>query len=400
MQHVNEVSEDTGTPGQGTLVQGLVLVSTAWLAVTATSLIAPVLPQMAAAFKDIPNSAEIIQISVALPALVVSLLSGFWGFLVDRIGRRGLLLFSLILYAAAGLAPIGLSDLKMILLSRAFVGIAEGIVMTAGTTLITDFFSGKRREHWFAAQTGSATLMSVVFVAIGGILGEYGWRAPFFVYLLPLVLFPFVVFTIKGATRRTTTLAALPAPWAKLIAPLIVTLFGAACFYVVVIQISFIMTNIGITAPAQIGLGSAIAAAAVACGSVLFRLLSRVSSAGRLLVSFALSAIGFGGLAYAHDFNSLVLYASINSLGGGLALPTLLTWTAPLLGAQHTGKSIGAWNVAFYMGQFLSPLAVILLTRITGTTQHMFQILSAACAVAWVLAGISAFRPVGRRAIS
>ncbi len=390
MLHVSDGSEQVESQAKGTFVQGLALVSTAWLAVTATSLIAPVLPRMAEAFKDVPHSADTIQILVALPALVVALFSGVCGLLVDRLGRKSFLLVGLLLYAAAGLAPTWLTDLHLIIASRVLVGVAESIIMTSGTTLLSDFFPGPSRARWFAVQTGSATLMSVVFVALGGMLGEFGWRAPFYFYALPLVLFPLILLLIKEPARTVVTTAKSPVTWSSLIVPILATLFGAICFYVVVIQISFILTRNGVTSTSQIGLGSAIAAAAVAVGSVLFRLLGAASTAVKLAISFALSAAGFYYLSQAHDFQGIVIGAAINSLGGGLALPTLLTWAATRLGKAHTGKAVGAWNTAFFLGQFLSPISVIVITTKSGGTSNMLLGFAIACAVALLMAVVGA----------
>lgn len=181
---------DYRVPGFG---QGMTLVSTAWLAVTATSLLAPILPQMTAHFGSTPMAKELVQMTVAIPALVVALVSPFLGAMADRVGRRTFLIAGLALYAVAGLAPLWLQTLGQILLSRAFVGVAEAAIMMAGSTLIADYFTGGARDKWYALQTGTTTLVSVVVLAAAGMLGEMSWRMPFWVYTLPLVLLPFVI---------------------------------------------------------------------------------------------------------------------------------------------------------------------------------------------------------------
>jgi len=368
-------------------LQGLILVSVAWLAVMATSLIAPVLPLMARHFADTPNAKELVQLTVALPALMVALFAVPIGLLIDRLDRIRVLIGGLLLYAAAGLAPTLLDTLPAILASRCVVGLAEAVVMTAGTALLADLFDGPSRERWFALQTGSATLVSVVVLALGGALGEVNWRTPFFVYALPSILAVLVWRLVSrpvhlaGASANRET--AIAGGWGGLAAPALTTLLASVAFYVVVIQLPFLLTTRGYAAPSQIGVGAALAAAAVPLGSVLFRILAKRGVAARMAVSFALSAVGFLLMAHQTDYAGTLAGAFINGVGSGLALPTLLTWATGGGDAHRRGRSTGAWNTAFFLGQFLSPIVFAMLSLAHGADSAL-RLLAGACALAFV----------------
>jgi len=379
-------------------LQGLILVSVAWLAVMATSLIAPVLPLMARHFADAPNAKELVQLTIALPALMVALFAVPIGLLIDRVDRIRVLIGGLLLYAAAGLAPTLLDTLPAILASRCVVGVAEAVVMTAGTALLADLFDGPSRERWFALQTGSATLVSVVVLALGGALGEVSWRTPFFVYALPSIL----AVLVWRLVSRPVDVAGVPASqepvvdggWSALTAPALTTLLASVAFYVVVIQLPFLLTTRGYAAPSQIGLGAALAAAAVPLGSVLFRILARRSVAARLAISFAPSAAGFLLMAHQTGYAGTLAGAFINGVGSGLALPTLLTWATGGDNAHHRGRSTGAWNTAFFLGQFLSPIVFGMLSLAQGA-ETALRLLAGVCAVAFV-ASLAALYRQGR----
>jgi MFS family permease len=380
---------EAGRSAPAGIWEGLILVATAWLAVMATSLIAPVLPTMARHFSQVPQGAALVQLGVALPALMVALLSSPVGWLTDRLGRRALLIGGLVVYAIAGLAPTWLDTLPAILISRCLVGAAEAIVMTAGTALVADSFSGAARERWFAIETGSATLVAVVVLAAGGSLGELGWRAPFFAYALPLLLAILVWLFIREPTRQAAQDAgAGAAPWRRLVIPVGTTLFAGTAFYVVVIQLPFLLTSRGYPAPAQIGFGAAIAATAVPVGSVLYRLLRRISAPGKLILSFGLSAVGFAVMALRQDYVGTLVGATINGAGSGLALPTLLTWAATALAPKYRGLSTGAWTMAFFAGQFFSPIVFLGLAAKAGPSGALL-LFAAACALGLVLCALS-----------
>jgi hypothetical protein len=52
----------------------------------------------------------------------------------------------------------------------------------------------------------------------------------------------------------------------------------------------------------------------------------------------------------------------VAQIGCGLLIPTLLTWCLSQLAYEHRGKGIGVWHTAFFLGQFLSPFVISILT--------------------------------------
>ncbi len=390
----------TSTREAGSL-QGWILVSTAWLAVIATSLIAPVLPRMAQHFEAVANATSLIQLSIALPALFVALFAAPLGVFADRIGRRTVLWMGLIAYALVGIAPLWLDSLPMILVTRCGVGIAEAAVMTAGTAMLGDYFKGASRERWFAVQTGSATIVAVGILTLGGFLGEISWRAPFAVYGLPLIMAAFVLLFTWEPRQGPSAVDAPEEPqgalrWKALLSACVVTLFGSMAFYVVIIQLGFILTSRGFSSPSLIGLGSAVAAAAVPIGAVLFRILGRASVSRKLMISFTISAAGFALIAFTRDYPLTILGAAINGVGSGIALPTLLTWAVGGLDQSQRGRASGAWNSAFFLGQFLSPISVLALAAALGGPQNAVLAYGAACGVAALIAMTISLRTPAR----
>ena len=85
---------------------------------------------------------------ITVPALCVALFSIPAGWLGDRIGRRKMLIWSMVLYIFVGIMPYFLTNLTQILWSRIAVGIVEALLMTLSTTLIGDFFNGQSRDRW------------------------------------------------------------------------------------------------------------------------------------------------------------------------------------------------------------------------------------------------------------
>ena len=160
------------------------------LSVMGIVVLIPVLPQLMQHFQHVPDHQYLIQGGVlTMPALCIALFSPLAGWLADRLGRRRILIASMVVYGVVGIAPAFLDDLYAIIATRVAVGICEAVIMTVSTTLIGDYFSGHAREKWLASQTAVASLSSLALIGIGGVLGSlYGWRGPFLVYLFGALL--------------------------------------------------------------------------------------------------------------------------------------------------------------------------------------------------------------------
>jgi len=387
-----------------TALQAWVLVFASYLSMVAAVAIGPVLPKLAQHFRDDPRVAILTSLVATLPALFVALLSAPIGFLADRIGRRQLLIVAVSVYGICGLAPMWLPSLRGIVLSRAGVGITEAAIMTCGTTLLGDYFYGDARERWFAVQTGSSTFAAIAVVAVAGALGENSWRAPFAMYGLAFALVPFVIFTLWEPARLQAAIKAhvprkansAQMPWRRLLFICAVTIFASTAFYVLVVQLGFLLTERGIASTARIGVGASLAALGVPVGAALFRLL-RLSIIGKLTVSFALSSIGFFMVGFADGFTPTVIGAAVNGVGSGLVLPSLITWALSQLSLEVRGRGTGIWNTAMFLGQFLSPLIILALKNASGSLSGAIIIYAVACAAAGAIGSIYLISVAGRR---
>lgn len=373
---------DHGTPARGIL---LCLLST--LSVAAALLIAPVLPAIAAAFPHDPMAQTKSVLALAVPALVVAITAPIAGHIVDRVGRKGVLLASLVIYLICGLLPFVLSDLNQIIASRLGVGLAESGFMTASTALIGDYFKGARREHWLVVQTSTASVAAVVLVAVGGILGGFGWRTPFAVYGLALLFLPLVMLLVREPKKETVS-ADVPAgkfPLGQVLPLYVIGLFAAILFFLVPIQTPFLLTQRGMGAPQIIGLTSAAGGIAVPVGGLIFKFLSKWRLAHILSVAFALIAVGVA--LFAGDGRYVVTCAGIviTGIGCGITLPAVLTAIMSKLSFAQRGRGTGGWQTAFFLGNFASPVIVLVLTAKLGGLPTALLAFAGAGALAFVI---------------
>lgn len=361
-----EVAVDPATGRPAGRAQALVLLLSSCLAVLGAVLLAPVLPHIEDAFAGTPGVKALTPIVLTAPALVIGLTATVAGRIVDRLGRKRLLVGALVVYALVGTAPLWLDSLQLIVVSRVLVGLTEAAIMTCCTTLLADYFHGSQRERYFGLQVVFTTVAATIFFAVGGALGASNWRTPFWLYAVSLLLAVAAAkFVWQPAPRaqeaaRTEKLPSLP--WRTLRTPVIVTLLGGLVFYVLIVELSFKLDDIGVKSTATIGAVSAVASLGTAVGGFLFGRLATRGPVVTVPLAFGLSGVGLVGMGLATNVAVVVMFAVITGFGNGLILPSLLTWALRPLTFEQRGRGTGVWTSAFFIGQFFCPLVVLALT--------------------------------------
>lgn len=374
--------QPAGTP------QAIVLLLASCLSVLGAVLLAPVLPRIQDAFAGTPGVNALTPMVLTVPALVIGLTATFAGRVVDRLGRKRLLVGALVVYAVVGTAPLWLPSLPLVVASRVLVGLTEAAIMTCCTTLLADYFHGADRERYFGLQTVYTTVAATVFLGVGGLLGSWGWRTPFWLYAVSLPLAVVAARVIWQPAQHTREQLP-PMPWRGLLVPVGVTLVGGLVFYVLIVELSYVLDGVGVTSTATIGLVGAIGSLATAVAAYLFARVARLGPAVTVPAAFALSGLGILGLALAPSVPVVVLGAVVAGLGNGLLLPALLTWALGNLTFEQRGRGTGVWTSALFIGQFFCPLAVLALAgAITGLSSALVVVGTAALVVA---AGIRAY---------
>lgn len=141
---------------------------------------------------------------ITLPSLGVVLFAPLAGRLIDRKGPYTTILWGLIPYAVFGLTGAFLNNPYLVTIDRLLLGAATAAVAASGTALIAILFHDDMRMKMIAWQGMAIELGGVLFLSIGGILGEQGWRWPFLIYGLALICAIFIIRTIRITHQPTS----------------------------------------------------------------------------------------------------------------------------------------------------------------------------------------------------
>ena len=392
-------AEQQETGNQGGSRSRLVLLTLLFastLTIMSGATISPSLPGIQEQFSGTANAELLTRLVLTIPALFIAICAPVAGTLVDRLGRKPVLLSSVILYGMAGGSGLVLSNLYAILVGRAFLGIAVAGVMTSATALIADYYSGQERSRILGIQAAFMGFGGVAFLAFGGILAGVDWRGPFAIYLVALLLAPLVALRLHEPSRGSQEASGSGGADGSnggagrllaLIYPL--AILGMVVFYIVPTQLPFYFGGSFSVGATGSGLAIALLSLFQSFAALSYGRISRLGYRAVAVVTFVLIGVGYAMIGFASGLTLAVAGLVVGGCGVGLLLPNLNNWISSGTPEATRGRALGGLTAAIFLGQFLSPLLSqpVGASYGFGTAFVVAAVLAAALAVFVALAG-------------
>ena len=169
------------------------------LSAMGVTLILPVMPSMASVFG---LSVAEVGLVVVCFTLAEATMTPVAGILSDRFGRRAILLPSLFVFALGGVLCLFADTWKEVLACRIIQGIGAGPLGVLYTILAADMVDDAHLPRIMGRLTAVSSLGTVLYPIVGGLLGEFSWRAPFLVFTLALPTIAFSFFVKLGHAHK------------------------------------------------------------------------------------------------------------------------------------------------------------------------------------------------------
>lgn len=322
------------------------------------------------------------------------------GYLADRLSRRRILLFAVVMWSLVTALSGTATGFASLLVWRALTGLGEGGYFPTALSLIGDLFEKNQRGKAIALHGVCTTLGGAAGLALGGILvGEFGWRMPFFLAIAPGLLLAGVLFVRfaepprgqkeagpaadPGGPRRSYLAIATSTP-----VLLISLAAGAAAFSmnaVYTFMPSFLQDAHHLS-EGEAGVLTGVAFAATMLGQLAGGfssdgLANRITGVRPLLVAAAYLLAAPAVLAIAHlPLAGLAVAAyAVTQVGRGFAEPNLYGTVMDSVPAHERGTAQGFLLAMTFAGSTAGPGIAGLLQE-TGYPA-MFHLLAAAAAV-------------------
>jgi MFS family permease len=347
----------------------LTLLLASSLTVMAGATVAPALPAMQQHFAkeiaDVDTRTTLVKLVITLPALFIVIGSPIAGIVVDKFGRKPLLLIAAGLYGLAGSSGLYLEGLSAILFGRALLGLAVAGVMVSATTLIADYYSGSARAAFMGLQAGFMGLGGVLFLTLGGALAQNNWHLPFGIYFFSWLIFPLIFIFISEPHREESTNSTNPEsppkkstmPTTAIAVIYILTTLCQIAFYLIPVQLPFFLQKLVQALPTQSGMAIALCTLFGAIASVAYgKLKQRMDFIGFLPLSFGLIGCGYLAIGRSGSWGQVLVGLAIAGMGLGMLMPNMTVWLSSIVPDASRGKALGGLSTAMFLGQFLSPI--------------------------------------------
>ncbi|WP_394361950.1 MFS transporter [Amycolatopsis sp. SB7-3] len=328
------------------------------LTIMAAAIIAPSLPAMREDFADTPGSGLLVRLALTVTSLAIAISAPLSGIVADRVGRRPLLLTGLGLYAVSGTAGFFVDDLYLLLITRAALGLAVGGIMTAVSTLITDWFTGGRRASFLGLQQAFASLGGVVFLPLAGLLATVSWHAPFWIYSVSAIVAVFAIVSLREPERNSPAVGEGGRLPARVVGAYVLAFVVTLAFYMAPTQLPFLLEGFG-SGPVVVGAVVAGSTLTGVVGALAFpRLRRRLGPTAITTVSVALMGAGWLVIGTAGTVAQVVTGLLAGGLGVGFVVPNLNLLLAESADPARRGRVLSGLVTGIFLGQFLSPLVV------------------------------------------
>lgn len=378
----------------------IVILCSSMLTIMGAAAVAPALPEMLEYFADVPNASLLVSMVVTLPALGIIISSPFIGILADRYSRKKMLMISLAIFAIVGATGAFLNTLYVILAFRALLGIGIAGMTICATSLLADNYSGAELKKKIGLQSASMGFGAVVLEVTGGALADISWHAPYYIYLIALIIIPAAMLSISESKNRNAknnqrghkSAGNLMKP--KQVSLRIIALIYIATFTLMVLffsvptKLPFVLSEKGISSALMIGMLISIPGFFATIGGLGNMRISRYLSEMKTnLLFFIMLGTGIFILSIAPDLTTLITGLIITGIGFGVINATNLSWLGRIAPQNSRGKIFSGFTTVLFLGQLVSPIVIQPILK-TGTLYDAYAFLGVAGIILGLVFGL------------
>ena len=328
--------------------------------IVAYSVAVPVLPDLGRRLGASPTMIGLLFASFGVTLLTVSIPMGA---ISDRVGRKGPLVWGLVVLAASTVLFAYANSLPWLFAARLVQGAADAITWVVGFALIADLYGPAERGRVTGIVMSGTSVAFMVGPSIGGWLYEAGgMRLPFLVVALLAAIGAAGCLWFQPPPRRVEQ---EPVPVATVLRDPSVTAC-AALVVAIASTLSMIEPNFALHLQTNLHFGPArvgLVFAAAAVGNTMFhplfgRMADRFGARRMTLLGLVLTACALPLLGRAWSFESAVGVTVLQTAALAVAITPSLAYmgeAASNAGIGSFGVSYGIYNMAWAVGLLGGP---------------------------------------------
>lgn len=301
------------------------------------------------------------------------------GVLCDKLGRRNLTIFGILLVVISAVLCGAAQNFYELIFFRLLMGVGMSMWVISRQAMIADSIDPSIRGRVMSTFQGVNLVGSAAGPTVGGIIAEFwGYRAPFFFYAA-IVLFSFItsIFLIKetypqsNMNKQNTENYSIRKLAGFLTFPILIaaltnfathfrysargTLVPLLCDSILnlsSLQIGVVLSTSTLSSILVIALGGYI--------------IDRYGRKMALVPSFLLIGLAFSLFPISTNFNGAILMSAVLGLASGIGGGATMTLAVDLAPKGSEGFFMGFWSMIGDLGSAIGPVALGLIADIYG----------------------------------
>ena len=370
---------------------------TVFLDLVGFGMIIPILPTYAESMHATDVEAGFLQ---AIYSIMQLGFSPIWGRISDRIGRRPVLLVSILGSCGSQLGFAFAPSFWWLVVARGFAGVC-GANITAAQAYVADVTDAKSRAAGMGMFGAAMGLGFVLGPAIGAGLVQISPQTPFLAAgCLAAVNFVLAWFILKEPRTTSERSEARALSWSAVIAtiktPKLLSLI--VLFFLVTLGFANLESTFSFFLERRFSYGQREASFVFAYigviligvqGGLVRRLVPRFGERRLVWFGTGMMAVGFVGLWVSDNLLSLLVSLFIIGVGNGVNTPSLSSLISRSAGGDRQGGVLGVNQAAGALARTLGPLLGTFMLRFDATTPYLTGAIILACACAFAVANVA-----------
>jgi DHA1 family tetracycline resistance protein-like MFS transporter len=325
-------------------------------------IIIPLLPFYAETFGASPLAIGLLFASFSVCQLIASPLLGHWS---DRLGRRPILIFSLIGTVVSFVMLALAHSLTLLFVARIVDGLSGGNITTA-RAYIGDVTTEENRARAFGMLGAAFGLGFIIGPGLGGLFARISYTAPIWAAAFITVVATVLAWLwLPETVHRVHAVAGSPwkalrdlrhRPALRLLFTIDFLYWGSFAVYQTTFALfgerrfGFDATHIGYLLSAFGFLG------VVVQGGFVGSVVRRIGERRTLTIGLLFAAVGWGGSAMTHSLPVFIALLVPGAIGIGFCNPSLTSLVSGAAGRHEQGRVQGAAGALESLGRTLGPV--------------------------------------------
>lgn len=355
------------------------ILSLSLLTVMAGAAVAPALDTIREYFSDVDKT--LVQLIISIPALFIFITNMFFAGLCRKFRSRTLLLAGLVLYTAGGCAAGLFSNIFMVLVFRALVGIGVGIIMPMSTGLLAFYYTRDKQDRLMGYSSAMNQMGGVAATLIAGMLAQISWRLSFLVYLMGLISIVLCIMFLPDEKLVPEEKREKKGVFREYYTFVIAMFLLMFTFFVYPTEFAIETVREGIIPAGLIAVIMAGADLVAFAGGLLFvHIKKRMGE----MMKYAAPLLFFAGymlLAFTDGRGGILAGSALIGFANGIGIPYIISAASAKAGRSAATTVMPVISAAMYLAQFVTPIILSAVSAAAVNAERLPYMAAGASAV-------------------